>query len=100
EPNAMTLATVDDRGRPAARIGLLKDHDARGFTFYQKYQTRKGGEVAARPYAALVFFWVELERQIRIEGAVEQVDGATADAYFRKRPRASRLSAWASPQST
>jgi len=99
EPNAMTLATVDDRDRPAARIVLLKDHDARGFTFYSNYESRKGRELAARPYAALVFFWVELERQIRIEGAVERVDAATADAYFRKRPRASRLSAWASPQS-
>src|SRR4030095_13206149 len=100
EPKAMTLATIDDRGRPAARIVLLKDHDARGFTFYSNYESRKGRELTARPYAALVFFWVELERQIRIEGPVERVDAATADAYFRKRPRASRLSAWASPQST
>lgn len=100
EPNAMTLATVDDRGMPAARIVLLKDHDARGFTFYSNYESRKGRELAAHPRAALVFFWVELERQIRIDGAVEQVDPATADAYFRKRPRLSRLSAWASPQST
>ena len=99
EPNAMTLATVDDRGRPAARIVLLKDHDPRGFTFYSNFESRKGRELQAHPHAALVFFWVELERQIRIEGAVEQVDAATADAYFRKRPRASRLSAWASPQS-
>lgn len=99
EANAMTLATVDARGRPAARIVLLKDHDARGFTFYTNYQSRKGRELEARPHAALLFFWVELERQIRIEGAIEQVDVATADAYFRTRPRASRLSAWASPQS-
>jgi pyridoxamine 5'-phosphate oxidase len=100
EPNAMTLATVDARGRPAARIVLLKDHDDRGFTFYTNYESRKGRELATRPYAALVFFWVELERQIRIEGSVEEVDGATADAYFRKRPRLSRLAAWASAQST
>ena len=99
EPNAMTLATVDERGRPAARIVLLKDHDARGFTFYSNYESRKGRELAARPHAALVFFWVELERQIRIEGAVERVDAASADAYFGKRPRLSRLAAWASPQS-
>ena len=99
EPNAMTLATVDDRGKPAARIVLLKDHDPRGFTFYSNFTSRKGRELAAHPHAALVFFWVELERQIRIEGAVEQVDAPTADAYFRKRPRLSRLSAWASPQS-
>jgi pyridoxamine 5'-phosphate oxidase len=100
EPNAMTLATVDDRGRPAARIVLLKDHDARGFTFYSNFESRKGRELTTQPYAALVFFWVGLERQVRIEGAVEQVDAATADAYFRKRPRLSRISAWASPQST
>jgi len=99
EPNAMTLATVDARGRPAARIVLLKDHDVRGFTFYTNYESHKGRELATRPYAALVLFWVELERQIRIEGSVEEVDGATADAYFRKRPRASRLAAWASAQS-
>jgi len=100
EPNAMTLATVDDRGRPAARIVLLKDHDPRGFTFYSNFESRKGQELKAHPHAALVFFWVDLERQIRIEGAVEHVDAMTADAYFRKRPRLSRLSAWASPQST
>ncbi len=99
EPNAMTLATVDARGRPAARIVLLKDHDVRGFTFYTNYESHKGRELATRPFAALVFFWVELERQIRIEGAIEPVDGATADAYFRKRPRLSRLAAWASAQS-
>jgi pyridoxamine 5'-phosphate oxidase len=99
EPNAMTLATVDARGRPAARIVLLKDHDVRGFTFYTNYESRKGRELATRPFAALVFFWVELERQIRIEGAIEPVDSAAADVYFRKRPRLSRLAAWASAQS-
>ncbi|MEO8753856.1 MAG: pyridoxamine 5'-phosphate oxidase [Casimicrobiaceae bacterium] len=99
EPNAMTLATVDERGRPAARIVLLKDHDARGFTFYTNYESRKGRELKLHPHAALVFFWVELERQIRIEGAIERVDSAAADAYFGKRPRLSRLAAWASPQS-
>lgn len=100
EPNAMTLATVDERGRPAARIVLLKDHDARGFTFYTNYESRKGRELAGCPHAALLFFWVELERQIRIEGVVEKLDAANADAYFRKRPRLSRLAAWASAQST
>lgn len=100
EPNAMTLATADRAGKPSARIVLLKDVDDRGFTFYTNYQSRKGRELAARPSAALLFFWPELERQIRIEGAIEPVDEATADAYFRLRPRLSRLGAWASPQST
>lgn len=99
EPTAMTLATVDASGRPAARIVLLKDADARGFTFYTNQESRKGRELAVRPVAALLFFWPQLERQIRIEGAVEIVDPATADAYFRGRPRLSRISAWASPQS-
>ncbi|MEP7329533.1 MAG: pyridoxamine 5'-phosphate oxidase [Betaproteobacteria bacterium] len=99
EPNAMTLATVNADGRPAARIVLLKDADAQGFTFYTNYQSRKGRELAARPAAALLFFWPELERQIRIEGAITCVDGATADTYFASRPRLSRIGAWASPQS-
>lgn len=99
EPNAMTLATADAGGRPAARIVLLKEVDARGFVFYTNYDSRKGRELLARPRAALLFFWPELERQVRIEGDVETVDPATADAYFRSRPRLSRLGAWASPQS-
>ncbi|MEO8755866.1 MAG: pyridoxamine 5'-phosphate oxidase [Casimicrobiaceae bacterium] len=99
EPNAMTLATVDASGKPSARIVLLKEAGARGFTFYTNYESRKGRELATSPHAALLFFWPELERQIRIEGAIERVDVATADAYFRLRPRLSRLSAWASPQS-
>ncbi|MFO1325472.1 MAG: pyridoxamine 5'-phosphate oxidase [Burkholderiales bacterium] len=99
EPNAMTLATVDGAGRPAARIVLLKDVDARGFTFYTNYESRKGRELAAQPRAALLFFWPELERQVRIEGEVERIDAAAADAYFRVRPRLSRLAAWASAQS-
>jgi pyridoxamine 5'-phosphate oxidase len=99
EPNAMTLATADASGRPAARIVLLKDVDARGFTFYTNHESRKGRELAQRPHAALLFFWAPLERQIRIEGTIERVDAATADAYFRLRPRLSRLAAWASPQS-
>ena len=99
EPNAMTLATCDAQGRPAARIVLVKDVDDRGFTFYTNYESRKGREIAANPYASLLFFWPELERQVRIEGRIEQVDTAAADAYFRVRPRLSRLGAWASPQS-
>ena len=99
EPNAMTLATVDADGRPAARIVLLKDADAHGFTFFTNYLSRKGRELAARPAAALLFFWPELERQIRIEGAITQVETAVADTYFAGRPRLSRIGAWASPQS-
>ena len=91
EPNAMTLATADGAGRPAARIVLLKEVDARGFIFYTNYDSRKGGELAVRPDAALLFFWPELERQVRLEGAVEAVDAATADAYWKTRPRLSRL---------
>jgi pyridoxamine 5'-phosphate oxidase len=100
EPNAMSLCTVDAHGRPSARIVLLKEVDARGFVFYTNQDSRKGREIAAHPSAALLFFWPELERQVRIEGDVEVVDAATADAYFRSRPRGSRIGAWASPQST
>ena len=99
EPNAMTLATVDATGRPSARIVLLKAVDARGFVFHTNYDSRKGRELAAEPRAALLFWWVELERQMRIEGVAEQVSAADSDAYFAERPRASRVSAWASPQS-
>lgn len=99
EPNAMTLATADAEGRPSARIVLLKDADANGFTFYTNHQSRKGRELAERAQAALLFFWPELERQVRIEGTVEVVTSAAADAYWRSRPRLSRVGAWASPQS-
>jgi pyridoxamine 5'-phosphate oxidase len=99
EPNAMTLCTVDAHGRPSARIVLLKEVDARGFVFYTNHDSRKGRDLTAHPGAALLFFWAELERQVRIEGDVEVVDAAVADAYFRTRPRASRIGAWASPQS-
>jgi pyridoxamine 5'-phosphate oxidase len=97
--NAMTLATVDERGRPAARIVLLKELDARGLTFYTNYGSRKGRELAAHRYAAVVFYWEPLHRQIRVEGEIEQVSAAESDAYFAVRPRGSQLSAIASPQS-
>jgi pyridoxamine 5'-phosphate oxidase len=99
EPNAMTLATASGDGAPAARVVLLKDFDAAGFVFYTNYDSRKGRELAANARACLLFFWAELERQVRIDGTVEQVDGATSDAYFASRPLASRIGAWASPQS-
>jgi pyridoxamine 5'-phosphate oxidase len=99
EVNAMTLATVDADGRPSARIVLLRGADARGFTFYTNYRSRKGRELDARPDAALLFFWPQLERQVRIEGSVARAELAAADAYFANRPRASQLGAWASPQS-
>ncbi|MCQ8896982.1 pyridoxamine 5'-phosphate oxidase [Limnobacter humi] len=99
EPNAMTLATVNAQGRPAARIVLIKGVDARGFTFFTNYASRKGQELDANPHAALLFHWTELERQVRIEGRVEKVSEAESDAYYRSRPAGSRLGAWASPQS-
>jgi pyridoxamine 5'-phosphate oxidase len=99
EPNAMTLATVGPDGAPSARIVLLKGADERGFAFYTNHESRKGRELDERPRAALVFWWPELERQVRVEGRAERVPEAEADAYFASRPRASRLGAWASPQS-
>ncbi len=97
--NAMTLGTVDGRGRPAARIVLLKELDDRGFVFFTSYDSRKADDLTGHPHAALVLFWEPLHRQIRIEGAVERVDAATSDAYFATRPRGSQLGAIASPQS-
>jgi pyridoxamine 5'-phosphate oxidase len=99
EPNAMTLATVDAAGAPAARVVLLKGFDDRGFTFFTNYVSRKGRELAGNPRAALCFFWDALERQVRIEGTVEQVDRAETEAYFASRPRGSQLGAWVSRQS-
>jgi len=99
EVNAMTLATADAAGKPHARIVLLKGLDAEGFVFFTNYHSAKGHELAARPNAALLFFWKELERQVRIEGIVEQVSAAESDAYFNSRPAGSRIGAWASPQS-
>lgn len=97
--NAMTLATVDARGRPAARVVLLKEIDGRGCTFYTSYDSRKAGDLTAHPHAALVLYWEPLHRQIRIEGAIERVAPADSDAYFASRPRGSQLGAIASPQS-
>jgi pyridoxamine 5'-phosphate oxidase len=99
EPNAMTLATVSPQGRPSTRIVLIKDFDERGLVWYTNYDSRKGHELAANPFAALQFHWVELERVVRIEGRVEKVSEAESDAYYTSRPLDSRLGAWASPQS-
>lgn len=99
EPNAMTLATARPDGRPSARMVLLKDFDHRGFVFYTNYEGRKGRELAANPWAALVFFWVELSRQIRIEGRVERTSAHESDAYFASRPLGSQIGATASRQS-
>jgi pyridoxamine 5'-phosphate oxidase len=99
EPNAMTLATVGSDGRPSTRVVLVKGVDARGLAWYTNYDSRKGRELAAHPFAALQFHWVELERVVRIEGRVEKVSEAESDAYFASRPLDSRIGAWASPQS-
>lgn len=99
EPNAMTVATVTPEGRPRARVLLLKGFDARGFTFFTNYASAKGCELAANPTAALCFWWVELERQVRIEGTVTRLDRAESAAYFMSRPLGSRIGAWASQQS-
>ena len=98
-PNAMTLATVAADGAPGARIVLLKGADQHGFVFYTSYQSRKGRELAANPRAVLVFHWIELEREVRIEGAVEKTSAAESDDYFSSRPLGSRHAAIASPQS-
>jgi pyridoxamine 5'-phosphate oxidase len=99
EPTAMTLATADAKGRPSARIVLLKGVDPRGFVFFTNYASRKGREIAANPQAALCFMWKELERQVRIEGRLEKVAGDESNAYYLTRPLGARIGAWASPQS-
>ena len=99
EANAMTLATTKPDGRPSARIVLLKHFDATGFLFFTNYRSRKGRELANNPAAALLFFWPQLERQVRIDGAVTVTTTEESDAYFRSRPLESRLGACASPQS-
>jgi pyridoxamine 5'-phosphate oxidase len=99
DPNAMALATVNDRGTPSLRMVLLKGADEQGFVFYTNFESRKGTDLLSNSNAALLFHWKSLRRQIRIEGAVEQVSDAEADAYFASRPRVSRIGAWASKQS-
>jgi len=99
EPNAMTLATATRDGAPSARIVLLKGYDERGFVFFTDYRSQKGTELEENPQASLVFFWAELERQVRITGPVSVVSREESEAYFQTRPRTSRLSAWVSYQS-
>ncbi|MEO8102023.1 MAG: pyridoxamine 5'-phosphate oxidase [Betaproteobacteria bacterium] len=99
EPNAMTLATCDAQARPSARVVLIKGYDERGFVFFTNYDSHKGHDLTANNRAALLFFWPELERQIRIQGRVEKVSAALSDDYYAARPLASRIAAWASPQS-
>jgi pyridoxamine 5'-phosphate oxidase len=99
EPNAMILATATGDGRPSARVVLLKGYDARGFVFYTNYEGRKADELEANPMCALLFYWGELERQVRIEGRASRLSSEESDAYFAGRPRGSRLGAWASEQS-
>lgn len=99
EVNAMTLATVGNHGQPSARIVLLKGYDENGFVFFTNYNSRKGQELQNNNKACLVFFWKELERQIRIEGNIEKINAKDSDAYFASRPTLSKIGAWASPQS-
>ena len=99
DPNAMALATADAEGHPSVRMVLLKGVDQGGFVFYTNLESRKGGELAANPHAALLFHWKSLHRQVRVEGPVEAVTAAEADAYFASRARTSRIGAWASRQS-
>ena len=100
EPNAMVVSTVSAEGRPSSRMVLLKAVDDRGFVFYTNYDSRKGVELSTNPHAALLFPWHDLQRQVRIEGRVEQVSREESVAYFATRPRDSQLGAWASPQSS
>jgi pyridoxamine 5'-phosphate oxidase len=100
EPNAMILATVTADGKPSARTVLLKGYDERGFIFYTNYEGRKANEIEANPRCSILFYWGELERQVRIEGRASRLSGEESDAYFASRPRGSRLAAWASEQSS
>ena len=99
EPNAMTVATASPEGRPSARILLLRNFYENGFVFYTNYTSRKGGEILKNPYASLLFFWPELERQVRIEGKLTKQSAEESDKYFKTRPRTSKLGAWTSEQS-
>ena len=98
-PDAVALATATPAGHPSLRMVLLKDFDAHGFVFYTNYRSRKGRELARNPRATLLFYWGEIERQVRIDGRVEKLMARESDEYFATRPRGSQLSAWASPQS-
>ena len=100
EPNAMIVSTATPDGRPSARTVLLKEYDERGFVFFTNYGSRKGGELAANPYASLVFPWFPMQRQVLVGGPVERVSRDETEAYFAGRPRGSQLGAWASPQSS
>ena len=100
EPNAMTLAPADRRGRPSARVVLLKEFDGSGLVWFTNYDSRKGADLADNPQATLLFFWAPLERQVRVEGKVVKVPAEESDAYFRVRPLGSRIGAWASQQSS
>ena len=100
EPTAVNVATVSEDGRPQSRMVLLKEVNPQGFVFFTNYHSRKGRALATRPFAALTFFWPELERQVRIEGRVEKLSEAASDEYFASRPYASRIGAWASEQSS
>jgi pyridoxamine 5'-phosphate oxidase len=100
EVNAMTLATCNSKGHPSARIVLLKGFNKKGFIFFTNYESKKALEIKEKPYACLVFFWKELERQVRIEGIVQKISEPESDEYFLLRPEASRISAWSSPQSS
>jgi pyridoxamine 5'-phosphate oxidase len=98
-PNEVVLATADKNGRPSARVVLLKGFDQRGFTFFTNYSSRKGSELSSNPFAALVFYWAQLERQVSVQGPVERVSVEESASYWRTRPPDSRRAAWASPQS-
>lgn len=99
EPTAVAVATVGADGRPAARMVLLKGFDAHGFVFFTNYESRKGRDLAHNPHASLLFFWAELERQVRIEGVIEKAAADESDEYYKTRPLGARIGAWASPQS-
>ncbi|NNE34304.1 MAG: pyridoxamine 5'-phosphate oxidase [Rhodothermales bacterium] len=100
EPNAMVLCTVSGQGKPSSRVVLLKGFNDTGFSFYTNYESRKGRDIEENPFAALTFWWISLERQVRIEGRLERVSAAESDRYFSTRPRGSQLGAWASAQSS
>lgn len=99
EPNAMSIATVGEDGMPSSRMVLLKGLDERGFVFFTNYDSRKGKEIAHNAHACLLFFWADLQRQVRIEGQIEKISALESETYYLSRPEGSRLGAWASPQS-